>query len=192
MLPADLPRSLAYESEPSFDKRKAQIHEIEAKIRDEPRVKQLQLPVQRLDWALDRVIYYVASRDGMLPEVHLNDLIAALKGEEERARSRDLVDRLSRCIMPPNALTRGCRRRSINYLLRGSLKLSEKSSTFLTIIQGVTHGVKSGGAWHLFGESSANVSGSPLPVVRDNPIDHLAHPASGSCGHSCRLDDSWR
>ncbi len=94
MLPADLPRSLAYESEPSFDKRKAQIHEIEAKIRDEPRVKQLQLPVQRLDWALDRVIYYVASRDGMLPEVHLNDLIAALKGEEERARSRDLVDRL--------------------------------------------------------------------------------------------------
>jgi hypothetical protein len=31
---------------------------------------------------------------GLLPEVPLNDLIAALKGEEEQARSRNLVDGL--------------------------------------------------------------------------------------------------
>jgi len=31
---------------------------------------------------------------GLLPEVPLNDLIAVLKGEEEQARSRNLVDGL--------------------------------------------------------------------------------------------------
>jgi hypothetical protein len=39
-------------------------------------------------------VYYLASGAGLLPETHLNDLVTALKGEEERARSRNLVDGL--------------------------------------------------------------------------------------------------
>jgi len=93
-LPPIFHESLAFESERATDMRKAQIHEIEAKMRDDPRLKQLRLSGASLNWALDRIIYYSAVGAGLLPEAHLNDLIAALKGEEERARSRNLVDGL--------------------------------------------------------------------------------------------------
>jgi hypothetical protein len=41
---------------------------------------------------------------GLLPEVHLNDLIAALKGEEEQARSRNLVDGLQPLYYPAECI----------------------------------------------------------------------------------------
>lgn len=93
-LPPIFRESIAFESERATDKRKAQIHEMEAKMRDDPRIKQLRLSVASLNWSLDRIIYYLAAGAGLLPEVHLNDLITSLKGEEEQARSRNLVDGL--------------------------------------------------------------------------------------------------
>jgi hypothetical protein len=39
-------------------------------------------------------MYYVACGSGLLPETRLEHLVAALRAEEERARSRDLVDGL--------------------------------------------------------------------------------------------------
>jgi hypothetical protein len=93
-LPPIFRESLAFETERATDVRKRQIHEIEAKMRDDPRIQQLRLSGAGLNWALDRIIYYLAAGEGLLPEVRLNDLIAALKGEEEHARSRNLVDGL--------------------------------------------------------------------------------------------------
>jgi TIR domain len=93
-LPPIFRESLAFESERATDKRKAQIHELEGKMRDDPRIRQLRPAGASLNWALDRIMYYLGSSAGLLPEAHLKDLIAALKGEEERARSRNLVDGL--------------------------------------------------------------------------------------------------
>jgi hypothetical protein len=93
-LPPILRESLAFESERATDKRKAQIHELEGRMRDDPRIKQLRPAGASLNWALDRILYYLASGAGLLPEANLNDLVAALKGEEERARSRNLIDGL--------------------------------------------------------------------------------------------------
>ena len=93
-LPPIFRESLVFESERSSDKRKAQIHEIERTMADDPRTKELQLSGVSVNWALDRIIYYLALAAGLLPEVHLNDLITALKREEELARSRNLVDGL--------------------------------------------------------------------------------------------------
>jgi hypothetical protein len=93
-LPPIFRESLAFESERATDKRKGQIHEMEAKMRDDPRIMQLRLSGASLNWSLDRIIYYSAAAAGLLPEAHLDDLIAALKGEEEQARSRNLVEGL--------------------------------------------------------------------------------------------------
>lgn len=90
-LPPIFLESLVFESERAIDKRNAQIHEMQAKMRDDPRIKQLPPSAARLNWSLDRIIYYLAAGAGLLPEVHFNDLITSLKAEEEQARSRNLV-----------------------------------------------------------------------------------------------------
>ena len=86
--------SLAFESERAPDKRKAQIHELERKMRGDPRIQHLKDAEPGLEWELDRIVYYSAAAKGLLPGVHLRDLIAALKHEEERARSRNLIEGL--------------------------------------------------------------------------------------------------
>ena len=63
-------------------------------MRDDPRIKNLQPGGASLNWAPrpDRVLLGIGR--GLVAETHLNDLVTALKGEEERARSRNLVDGL--------------------------------------------------------------------------------------------------
>jgi len=87
--------SLAFESESATDKRKAQIHELEGRVRrGEVHIEKMQVAGASLNWSLDRIMFYVAWGAGLLPETQLKDLVAALKSEEERARSRNLVDGL--------------------------------------------------------------------------------------------------
>lgn len=87
--------SLAFESERATDRRKAQIHELEGRLRkgDIP-TTQLQHAQASLNWALDRIMYYIACGAGLLSDIRLDDLVAALKGEEERARTRNLMNGL--------------------------------------------------------------------------------------------------
>jgi hypothetical protein len=84
--------SLSFESEPSTEKRKAQIHQLELRIR-RGNVSRDKLLAARdsLDWALDRIVFYAACGAGLLPDVQLSDVVTALKREEEQARTRDLV-----------------------------------------------------------------------------------------------------
>jgi hypothetical protein len=104
--------SLDFESEPSTKKRKALIHDWEARLRNgELSEERLLAARDSLDWALDRIIYYAARGRGLLPKVSLAELVLALEREEEMARTRDLTRNLQplyyaaecidQCIAPP-------------------------------------------------------------------------------------------
>jgi hypothetical protein len=107
--------ALSFESEPATEKRKAQIHALELRLgRGELPNEKLMAARDSLDWALDRIVYYAACGMGLFPEVPFAELIAALKMEEERARTRNLVRNLQplyyaaecidvRMILPVNA-----------------------------------------------------------------------------------------
>jgi hypothetical protein len=84
--------SLTFESERSTEKRKAQIHQLELWLR-RGNVSSDRLLAARdsLDWALDRIVFYVAYGAGLLPDVQLLDLVTALKREEEQARTQKRV-----------------------------------------------------------------------------------------------------
>ena len=84
--------SLTFESEPSTEKRKAQIHQLELRLR-RGNISSDRLLAARdsLDWALDRIVFYAAYGAEMLPDVPLLDLVTALKREEEQARTRNPV-----------------------------------------------------------------------------------------------------
>jgi hypothetical protein len=87
--------SLRFESEPSTDKRKKMIHDLESRLsRDELSDERLLAARDSVDWALDRIIFYAACGKGLLSEIVLADLISALKMEEERARTRNLTRNL--------------------------------------------------------------------------------------------------
>ena len=85
-----LAESPAFETEPSADTRKAQIHAMEDRLR-RGSLTVATLRDRRAEWALDRIVYYLAWGAGLLPDVGLDDLVAALKSEEENARTRGLV-----------------------------------------------------------------------------------------------------
>ena len=82
--------SLTFESEPSTEKRKAQIYQLGLRL---GRVSSDRLLTARdsLDWELDRIAFYTACGAGLLPDVELSELVSALKREEEQARTRNLV-----------------------------------------------------------------------------------------------------
>jgi hypothetical protein len=87
--------SLAFESERASDKRKAQIHELEGRLHSGAlSMKPVSTSIGSLNWSLDRIIYYLAIGAGHVPGVSFDDLVKALRTEEERARTRDLVDGL--------------------------------------------------------------------------------------------------
>lgn len=87
--------ALSFELEPATEKRKAQIHALELRLgRGELPNEKLMAARDSLDWALDRIMYYAACGMDLLPEVPFAELIAALKMEEERARTRNLVRNL--------------------------------------------------------------------------------------------------
>lgn len=84
--------SLSFESEPATEKRKTQIHEMEARLRrGELPKKKLLAACDSLSWALDRIVFYLASGADHLPEIQLKELISYLRREEEIARTRNLV-----------------------------------------------------------------------------------------------------
>jgi hypothetical protein len=90
--PPVLRESLTFEFEPLAENRKAQIHELEVRIRrGEIPPDRLVAGRDSLDWGLDRIAFYVAYGAGLLAEVPLADVVTALKREEEQARTRNLV-----------------------------------------------------------------------------------------------------
>lgn len=88
--PPILPESRAFETERSADARKAVIHTVEDRMRRGD-FDAAPLQERRAVWALDRIARYLAWGAGLLPEVGLDDMIDALRAEEENARTRSLV-----------------------------------------------------------------------------------------------------
>ncbi len=88
--PPILPESRAFETERSPDARKAVIHAVEHRIR-RGGFDAVPLHEHRAVWALDRIARYLAWGAGLLPQVGIDDMIDALRVEEEDARTRSLV-----------------------------------------------------------------------------------------------------
>jgi hypothetical protein len=88
--PPMLPESRAFETERSADARKAAIRAVEDRMRRGD-LDPASLRERRAVWALDRIARYLAWSAGLLPEVGLDDMIDALRAEEEDARTRSLV-----------------------------------------------------------------------------------------------------
>jgi hypothetical protein len=85
--------SLTFESEPSTEMRKDLIHRLEGRL-GSTSIDSLVAARDSLDWALDRIAFYAAAREGLMPDVPLSDLVNALKREEEQARTRNFVSGL--------------------------------------------------------------------------------------------------
>jgi hypothetical protein len=88
--PPILPEARAFETERSPDARKATIHAVEDRIRRGD-LDAAPLRERRPVWALDRIARCLAWTAGLLPETGLDDMIDALRAEEEDARTRGLV-----------------------------------------------------------------------------------------------------
>ena len=88
--PPILPEARAFETERAADARKAMIHAVEDRIR-RGELDPAPLRERRAVWALDRIARCVAWSAGLLPGMGLDDMIDALRAEEEDARTRALV-----------------------------------------------------------------------------------------------------
>ena len=91
--PPVFPESVRFESEPAMGKRKIQIYEMTARLRQkEFSEENLLAACDSLRWALDRIVFYIAVEEDYLLDIQLEELILHLKREAEIARTLYLIE----------------------------------------------------------------------------------------------------